>query len=116
VSPPTEDVFLQVRTRPGAELLCAEVPVGHFKQLKHAFRFRDRTHAVPSAQFLDLLRLHRGPQGAWHARALGRAMPLDMPRAGTLDVTIGFADPAGNQCAVMTGPLRSARTGGLRSP
>jgi hypothetical protein len=58
----------------------------------------------------------RGPHGAWHARALGRAMSLDMPHAGTLDVTIGFADPAGNQCAVMTGPLRPARTGGLRSP
>ena len=116
VSPPTEDVFLQVRTRPGAELLCAEVPAGRFKQLKHAFRFRDRTHAVSSARSLDLLRLHRGRHGTWYARALGRAMPLDMPHGGTLDVTIGFADPAGNQCAVMTGALRPARTGGLRVP
>ena len=116
VSPTTEDVFLQVRAQPGAELLCAEVPAGRFKRLRHAFRFRDRTHVVPSARSLDLLRLHRGPQGTLHARALGRAMSLDMPHPGTVQVTIGFADPAAKQCAVMTGPLRSARAGGLRSP
>jgi hypothetical protein len=55
-------------------------------------------------------------QGALHARALGRAMPLDMPHPGTVQVTMGFADPAANQCAVMKAPLRPARAGGLRSP
>ena len=61
-------------------------------------------------------REHRGPQGGLHARALGRAMPLDMPHPGTVQVTMGFADPAANQCAVMKAPLRPARAGGLRSP
>jgi len=105
----TEDVFLQVRTQPGAELLCAEVPAGRFERLRHAFRFRDRTHTVPSARSLDLPRLHRGPQGALHARALGRAMPLDMPHPGTVQVMMGFADPAATQCAPMKAPLRPAR-------
>jgi hypothetical protein len=116
VSQTTQDVFLQVRTQPGAELLCAEVPAGRFKRLRHAFRFRDRTHAVPSARSLDLVRLHRGPQGALHAPAFGRAVPLDMPHPGTVQVTMGFADPPANQCAVMKAPLRPARAGGLRSP
>jgi hypothetical protein len=49
-------------------------------------------------------------------RALGRAMPLDMPPPGTVQVTMGFADPVANQCAVMKAPLRPARAGGLRSP
>jgi cysteine-rich repeat protein len=120
VSPSTQNVFLQVRTQPGGELLCAEVPAGRFKSHRKAFRFRDRGHAVPSAQALDLIRLRRTAHGALRAHAVGRAMQLDMPNAGAVRVTVGFADPTddpgGNRCAVMTAPLRAARAGGLRSP
>ena len=119
VSPSTEDVFLQMRAEPGAELLCARVPAGRFKSLAHAFRFRDRTHAVTSARSLDLLRFHRTSTGTLRARAAGRAMRLELPQPGSLRVTIGFVDPTGstrNQCAVMTAPLHAARLGGLRAP
>ena len=106
---------------PSARLtvLCARVPAGRFKSLAHAFRFRDRTHAVTSARSLDLLRFHRTSTGTLRARAAGRDMRLELPQPGSLRVTIGFSDPTGstrNQCAVMTAPLHAARLGGLRAP
>src|SRR5262249_35095279 len=120
VSPPSEDVFLQVRAEEGPELLCAELPAGKFRKRHGAFRFRDRKHLVTSARAIDGMRLKPTANGALRTRTVGRGMDLRMPNPGPMRVTVGFSDPrvgaASNRCAVMRGALHTVKKGGLRYP
>jgi hypothetical protein len=80
---------------------------------------RDLAHVVPSARSLDTMRLRRSPRGLLRGKAIGRGMRVDMPKAGTLEVTVGFVDPGNGstsgRCSVMTAPLHEVRKG-VRAP
>jgi hypothetical protein len=119
VTPPSDDVFLQIRQVNGPELLCALVPAGKFMKMGKGYKFWDK-RTVPSAQGIDDMFVQLSPNGHVPYRTYGRRVNFPTPPAGDLEITVGFRDPAvgdaSNQCSRMTVPFRAGKNGARRYP
>ena len=119
VNPLKEDVFLQIRQVGGAEILCAKAPATAFRRTHKAFKFRDRKHQIASARGVQKMKVKvRRRKGGVRFRAFGRKVEMQTPARGTLQVTVGFHDPAGgpNMCSSQLQEFRTGRKGRLLAP
>jgi len=120
VSPPSDEVFLQIRQANGPELLCAQVPAGKFMKMGKGYKFWDRKHTVPSAQGINDMFVQLRSNGHVPYRTYGRRVNFPTPLAGDLEITVGFRDPtvgdASNRCSRMRVPFRAGKNGALHYP
>jgi len=119
VNPLRQDVFLQIRSGSGADLLCAKVPAAKFMRMHGAFKFWDRKHMVTSAKGINDMTVQVRRNGSVRLRTLGRRAQMRTPVQGVLQVTVAFHDPvsdAGNRCSSAFEPFRAGSRGALRAP
>jgi hypothetical protein len=119
VNPLRQDVFLQIRPAGGLDLLCAKIPASKFMRMHGAFKFWDRKHMVTSARGINDLTVKIRRDGSVRLRTLGRRVQMQTPARGSLQVTVGFHDPAGdagNRCSSTVQAFRSGRRGALLAP
>jgi len=103
-NPLAEDVFLQIRTERGLDVLCAKIPAGKFMRMHGAFTFWDHAHTTVSAKGIDDMKITVRPDGSVRLRTHGRRVQMQSPGAGQLQVTAGFRNPAAgdgaNRCSI----------------
>jgi hypothetical protein len=111
VNPLREDVFLQIRTAGGPELLCARMPAAKFMRMHGAFKFWDKKHVVPSAKGINDLTVKVRRDGSVRLRTLGKRVQMQTPPHGPLQVTVGFHDPSSNASNACSSAVQAFRTG-----
>ena len=120
VNPLKQDVFVQIRPAGGTDVLCAKAPADKFMKMHGAFKFWDRQHRVASAEGISDIRVQVRRDGSVRFSAVGKRVKFSTPPAGTLQVTVGFRDPAtaeaGNRCSTQTQAFRTGRQGQLLAP
>src|SRR5437773_77843 len=120
VNPLKQDVFVQIRPAGGTAVLCAKAPTDKFMKMHGAFKFWDRQHRVASAKGISDIRVQVRPDGSVRFSAVGKRVEFTTPQSGTLQVTVGFRDPAtaetGNRCSTQTQAFRTGRQGQLLAP
>ena len=120
VNPLKQDVFVQIRPAGGTDVLCAKAPADKFMKMHGAFKFWDRHHRVASAKGISDIRVKVRRDGSVRFSAVGKRVKFSTPQAGTLQVTVGFRDPAtaeaGNRCSTQTQAFRTGRQGQLLAP
>jgi hypothetical protein len=120
VNPLKQDVFIQIRLAGGPDVLCAEAPADKFMKRHGAFKFWDRQHRVASAKGINDIKVQVRRDGSVRFGAVGKRVEFTTPQGGTLQVTIGFRDPAtaeaGNRCSTQTTAFRTGRKGQLLAP
>jgi len=120
VNPLKQDVFVQIRPAGGADVFCAKAPADKFMKMHGAFKFWDRQHRVASAKGISDIRVQVRPDGSVRFSAVGKRVEFTTPQSGTLQVTVGFRDPAtaetGNRCSTQTQAFRTGRQGQLLAP
>src|SRR5437773_2581388 len=120
VNPLKQDVFVQIRPAGGTAVLCAKAPTDKFMKMHGAFKFWDRHHRVASAKGISDIRVKVRRDGSVRFSAVGKRVKFSTPQAGTLQVTVGFRDPAtaeaGNRCSTQTQAFRTGRQGQLLAP
>jgi len=120
VNPLKQDVFVQIRPAGGTDVLCAKAPTDKFMKMHGAFKFWDRHHRVASAKGISDIRVKVRRDGSVRFSAVGKRVKFSTPQAGTLQVTVGFRDPAtaeaGNRCSTQTQAFRTGRQGQLLAP
>ena len=120
VNPLKQDVFVQIRPADGTDVLCAEAPADKFMKMHGAFKFWDRQHRVASAKGISDIKVQVRRDGSVRFGAVGKRVEFGTPQGGTLQVTIGFRDPAtaeaGNRCSTQTKAFRTGRKGQLLAP
>jgi len=120
VNPLKQDVFVQIRPAGGTDVLCAKAPADKFMKMHGAFKFWDRHHRVASAKGISDIRVKVRRDGSVRFSAVGKRVKFSTPQGGTLQVTVGFRDPAtaeaGNRCSTQTQAFRSGRQGQLLAP
>jgi hypothetical protein len=120
VNPLKQDVFLQIRPAGGTDVLCAQVPAEKFMRMHGAFKFWDRKHTVASAKGIDDLKIKVRKDGSVRLKTVGRRVRFQTPQQASLQVTVGFRDPAtaeaGNRCSTETRAFRTGRSGRLIFP
>jgi len=119
VNPLKQDVFVQIRPANGTDVLCAKAPAAKFMRMHGAFKFWDRKHRVASAKGISDIKVKVRRDGSVRFSAVGKRVEFTPP-GGTLQVTVGFRDPAaaeaGNRCSVRTQAFRAGRQGRLLAP
>src|SRR3989442_3675425 len=120
VDPLKQDVFVQIRPAGGTDVLCAKAPADKFMKMHGAFKFWDRHHHVASAKGISDIRVKVRRDGSVRFSAVGKRVKFSTPQGGTLQVTVGFRDPAtaeaGNRCSTQTQAFRTGRQGQLLAP
>jgi len=120
VNPLKQDVFVQIRPAGGTDVLCAKAPADKFMKMHGAFKFWDRQHRVASAEGISDIRVQVRRDGSVRFSAVGKRVKFRTPQGGTLQVTVGFRDPAtaeaGNRCSTQTQAFRTGRQGQLLAP
>ena len=119
VNPLKQDVFVQIRPAGGTDVLCAKAPTDKFMKMHGAFKFWDRQHRVARAKGISDIRVQVRPDGSVRFSAVGKRVEFTTPQGGTLQVTVGFRDPAteaGNRCSTQTQAFRTGRQGQLLAP
>jgi hypothetical protein len=119
VNPLKQDVFVQIRPTGGTDVLCAKAPADKFMKMHGAFKFW-HGHLVASAKGINDIRVKVRRDGSVRFSAVGRRVEFTTPPGGTLQVTVGFRDPAtaeaGNRCSTQTRAFRTGRSGRLIFP
>ncbi len=119
VNPLKQDVFVQIRPTGGTDVLCAKAPAGKFMKMHGAFKFW-RGRLVASAKGINDILVKVRRDGSVRFKAVGKRVEFTTPPGGTLQVTVGFRDPAtaeaGNSCSTQTRAFRTGRSGRLIFP
>ncbi len=120
VNPLAQDVFVQIRPVGSTDVLCAKAPADKFMKMHGAFKFWDRHHLVASAKGINDILVKVRKDGSVRFSAVGKRVEFATPPAGTLQVTVGFRNPAtaesGNRCSTQTQAFRTGRQGRLLAP
>jgi hypothetical protein len=123
VNPLKQDVFIQVRQPNGPEILCAKAPANKFMHMHGAFMFWDKKHKVTSVKGIQDIKVKvvtKKKQHGTRFRAHGKRVEFQTPAHGSLQVTVGFHDPAGddsqNMCSSQIQEFRTGRGGRLLAP
>jgi hypothetical protein len=119
VNPLKQDVFLQIRTPHGPDLLCAKVPASKFMRMHKAFKFWDRKHRVQSAKGIDDMTVRVRKNRSVRLRTVGKRVQCQVPRGDRLQVTVGFHDPvsdAQNSCSSHVQVFRVRPSGRMIAP
>jgi hypothetical protein len=120
VDPRVQDVFVQVKTAEGPDVLCARAPAARFVTKGRAFRFIDKLATVPDAHGLNAVVVRVKPDGSVRFKARGKQVTLGDTHAGALQVTVGFrsntASTDENRCSTTTQPFHAGKNGGLLAP
>jgi len=119
VNPLKQDVFVQIRPTGGTDVLCAKAPAGKFMKMHGAFKFW-HGRLVASAKGINDILVKVRRDGSVRFSAVGKRVEFTTPPGGTLQVTVGFRDPAtaeaGNRCSTQTRAFRTGRRGRLLAP
>jgi hypothetical protein len=119
VNPLKQDVFVQIRPTGGTDVLCAKAPADKFMKMHGAFKFWNG-HLVASAKGINDILVKVRRDGSVRFSAVGKRVEFTTPPGGTLQVTVGFRDPAtaeaGNRCSTQTRAFRTGRQGRLLAP
>jgi hypothetical protein len=114
------DVFLQIRSVNGKEVLCAKIPAMKFMRMHGAFKYWDHKHSVASAKGIDDLALIVKKDGSTRMRTLGKHTEFKSPGPSTLEVTLGLRDPntaeVSNKCSRVTQAFRAGKKNALIVP
>jgi hypothetical protein len=114
-----QNVYVQLSTATGDQVLCAWVPAKKFMTMKKTYMFWDRKGRVKSAQGLSDMTLIRGRNGRLKLRTHGPRVNMKTPSETSLKITVAFFNPtAGNtasRCSRTTQSFRVANKG-LRTP
>lgn len=121
VDPTKQGVVLQIRAQDArTDLFCAPVPPERFVAKRRRFRFRDPELTVESARGISAMVVRIANDGSVRLAARGKQVKLTSPKAGPLQLTVGFRSPSAgnvaNRCSTIIQGFRSTRRGGLRAP
>jgi hypothetical protein len=122
VNPLEQDVFVQIRQPNGPELLCAKAPATKFMRKHRAFTFWDKKHKVASVKGIQdmKVRVVTKKKPGTRFRTHGKRVEFQTPARGSLQVTVAFHDPAGddsqNMCSTQVQAFRTGRHGRLVAP
>ena len=90
LAPAQQHLEIQMRAAGGDEVLCARIPAGGLAGKKTTFRWRDRTGAAPGASGLQKVQLRVSKKGTAKMTAAGKAVRMQTPAPGRIQVTIGL--------------------------
>jgi hypothetical protein len=119
VDPTKADVYIQLRDPSGESILCAQIPAKNFSSKKNGkrFKFKDRDGRLVSAAGIRRVTISRAKDGSLLLRAKGKAVPFELPSAGAIEITTGFAPTDGAaRCSAARRPFRSGKNGKLVFP
>jgi hypothetical protein len=115
-----QDLFIQLRTDGGPDFLCARIPAADVVHRGAKEIFEGAKQGVETAQGIDAVVIKPMKKGGMALKVRGTKVPLRLPPAGTVDVTVGLRDPAaaeaGNLCATEGVPFTRSKKGALKYP
>jgi hypothetical protein len=116
----TDDLFVQLRADGRPDFLCARIPAANLVRRGARETFKDPRHALKTARGIDSVRLKPRKGRTVSIAVAGTKMPVELPPAGTVTVTVGLRDPGGddgrNRCATAARPFKRSKRGALRYP
>jgi hypothetical protein len=115
-----QDLLIQMRAAGRPDFLCARIPGAKLVRRGTKETFKDPAHAVAAAHGIDVVGLKQAKNGSVTLKVGGKRLALSLPSAGTLDVTVGLADPAtgaaDGRCATAAAPFKGSKKGALKYP
>jgi hypothetical protein len=116
----TDDLTVQLRADGRPDFLCARIPAASLVRRGARETFKDPRHALKTARGIDSVRLKQRKGLTVSIAVAGRKMPVELPPAGTVKVTVGLRDPGGGdgryRCATAARPFKRSKRGALRYP